>query len=99
VNKEAFKKLWGSPVGKDCVSLDTSMCKWLGDRLIFLANNTQSAPIGHTEMRWRRELTEQGHALLAWGNKYETNADETIAYPKAQKAMRWVARNLGKLWD
>jgi len=101
ISRYRYNRLWTSPLGKDCVSLDTSLCKWLGDRLIFLATYTQSAPIGHTDMRWRRELAEHGQALLAWDNHFELDAEqeEAAAYAHAQKAMRWVATHLGKLWD
>lgn len=104
MTKEEYKATWGTPIGKDCISLDTSLCKYLGDRLAFLAEYTTSHPCGYSEKRWKRELADNAQALMAWANHFATDyagnyAQEAEDCKNAQRAMRWVARNLGKLWD
>jgi len=102
--KAEYKATWGTPIGKDCVSLDTTLCKWLGDRLVFSAAHASGHPLRYSHKRWKRELSENGNALLVWANHYDTdygtNHDkETEDYANAQRALRWVARKLGNLWD
>jgi len=98
--KEEYKDTWGTPVGKDCVSLDTTMCRWLGERLVFLSLHTSGRAIGFSEKRWKEELYANGIALVRWAHHYDLSADkQTVLYKGAQGALRWVARNLGRLWD
>lgn len=94
-----YDSTWGTPMGQDCISLDTSLCLWLGDRLVFLAKHTQSHPGDQTHEGWCAALIENGERLLVWANHFHNEADEPVAYRDAQSAMRWVAEHLGHLWD
>jgi len=87
---------WGTPVGKDCISLDASLCEWLGPRLIFLAEH------GHDSDFKKATLKRHGEALL----KYPCGLGSPLEYDEhdrrvedAQKALAWVSRNLVGLWD
>ena len=105
-----YLRTWGTPIGKDCISLDTSLCRWLGTRLLFLADHTHGAPCGYMGSswededgtgyeQWKKDLAGAGNALLAWGNRYEEKYDEEHIYTPAQLALQWVAQNLANLWD
>ena len=111
---DTYDATWGSPVGKDCVDLCSTLPRWLGERLTFLGMHTNLAPISyfasnedldapiHVLERWRSDLTKCGAALSLVGNL--SNLDLTIdeeekAHADAEEAMLWVAINLGNLWD
>ena len=40
-----YDETWGTDVGEDCVSLNTSLCRWLGTRLVFLGSHTKGHPM------------------------------------------------------
>jgi CubicO group peptidase (beta-lactamase class C family) len=44
------KNVWTSKVGRDCVSLDTSLCRWLGKRLSHLATHSTGVPVDYIDM-------------------------------------------------
>ncbi len=35
-----YAATWGTEMGQDCITLKISLAKWLGPRLLFLAENT-----------------------------------------------------------
>lgn len=96
-----YRRTWGTPAGKDCVSLDTSLCRWLGARLLFLAEHTNSHPNGWGYEAWKTTLHLHGTVLALWGDHFELvdHTEEETAYANAQDSLRWVADNLGDLWD
>lgn len=95
-----YADTWGTPVGKDCVSLDTSLCHWLGERLTFLGEHTNSAPRGWEYEDWKAKMREMGGYLSVWAGHYDLPVEAVPqAYTNAQEAMRWVADNLRQLWD
>jgi hypothetical protein len=105
-----YSDKWGTPIGKDCISLNTSLCKWLGDRLIHLGTHTNGFPIpdgfhpngmdlldDDTLLRmWKSALLKHGHALVAITANDDAGWTEELA---ANDAMLWVAVNWNKLWD
>lgn len=94
---------WKTEVGSDCISLDEALCKWLGERLIFLGENCHSIPmiyVGRPDGIWEAELKANGSALLAYSEQKSDRVDALVKdYAAAQEAIRWVAGNLGDLWD
>ena len=99
---ERYARTWGSPIGQDCISLDISLCKWLGERMIFLAEHTNSYHPDYTYESWAGNLTQHGYALLAYHDHWNDHDDDkpTVDYHlKAQAAMLFVAANLGHFWD
>ena len=116
-----YEATWGTKVGKDCVSLDSNLCRWLGKRLFFLSLYTSTAPgdlvatlpgdtdeeyfkaISDANLKWRSDLRYFGEALTKYGNRHKVGNVSTIEEDemreKAQAALRWVAKNLGSLWD
>lgn len=99
MTKQTCKSTWGTSVGQDCISLDTSLCRWLGERLLFLSEHTQSHPFGWEYEKWKATLEANGQHLLVWADRSNNDVDEAQAYAEAQGAMRWVAEHLGHLWD
>jgi len=101
--KLRYRRTWGTPVGRDCVSLHTSLCAWLGARLVFLSAHAHGHPYSHSYEAWEEALRTHGQALLAWSTHFETRGDrpgeEDELYTEAQRAMYWVAAHLGNLWD
>ena len=103
-----YDETWGTNVGEDCVSLNTSLCQWLGTRLVFLGSHTKGHPMSEgfnfNELNkldsdtlgkvWRGQLTYHGQNLMYFA---ETENDDSIE--KASEAMMWVALNWQKLWD
>lgn len=108
--KLRYRRTWGTPVGQDCISLDTALCRWLGERLSFLAQHGNSAPYGYggtdnIEVSlnfYEFHLSLHSASLLRWADRYNeswTAEEDASHYADAQEAMRWVADNLGTLWD
>lgn len=98
--KWEYRKTWGTPVGKDCVSLDDSLCTWLGTRLIFLSEHGYSGSVHMTKNQWDKELRKHGNALLRYKLQYlcdPEGTDEIIHH--AQEALVWVSEMLPALWD
>lgn len=81
---------------EDTWSLDGHLCRTLGEMLIYLADHVHggsSEPEYPTAEDWREALRSNGSALL----HYDIHDDR--AYAEAQQALRWVADNLGAIWD
>jgi hypothetical protein len=99
--KERYAKTWGTEIGQDCITLKASLARWLGPRLVFLAQHTTSLSPGLYKNREEHLLVtkryldimaQHGNALIEFG-KEEENASE------ATEAMLWVAENFIHLWD
>lgn len=96
LKKNSYKRKWGTKVGRDCISLDTSLTKWLGRRLVHLGQHTGSHPCNMTHDEWRTLLVRHGNALTDYSkNRYDTDVYDV----PAQEALAWVSANLGMLWD
>ena len=97
---ETLTSPWKTTVGRDAANLHRSLAKWLGERLIFLAKQTQGHPPRFTFDEWVNTLAKHGEAMLTYAqDDYEDDEEETTAYRNAQNAMFFVTRNLGDLWD
>lgn len=86
-------------------SLDTHLCATLGEQLAHLAEMTHGYPAGSrytTFDQWQDDLRLYGKALTEYA-EHKFSDDETIDQGRlemqAQEALRWVADNLGSLWD
>lgn len=99
--KERYAQTWGTPIGQDCISLNASLAKWLGPRLVFLADHTTSLAPGNyaTEeeheavtKKFLGEMRAHGESLIEYGNAEDNDA-------AAENALRWVAENFIYLWD
>ena len=104
---KTYASKWNTWVGVDCIDLHSALAHWLGERLIHLGEHTNGTPYAYCRKfstgedtfdeddayaAWKADLTANGKALLAYVEDVET-------LPAAQEAMRWVADNLGLLWD
>ena len=109
---DAYEDTWGSPLGKDCVDLCSTLPRWLGDRLMFLGEHTSGAPASyysasgedaeHALGSWTHDLMKHGLALGVAGNLSSldlTIDEEEKAHEAADAAMLWVAANYRNLWD
>jgi hypothetical protein len=83
------KNVWTSKVGRDCVSLDTSLCRWLGKRLSHLATHSTGVPVDYIDMCkamsdddrdekfyhncWKREMSAAGEALTLYGDMFKNS--------------------------
>ena len=105
------KSVWSSKVGRDCVSLDTSLCRWLGKRLAHLAKHTTGVPVVFINENpqlgedvhaavWRSVMAVHADNLIAYGNMYDAEPeahDDIIG--RGKDAVQWVAKWLPHLWD
>lgn len=93
-----YRTTWGTPLGKDCINLDASLCEWLGPRLLFLAEHGQST-FGDAK---QAKLKMHGEDLLKYpcglGNDL-TMDEQRERVEDAKRALAWVSRNLVGLWD
>lgn len=97
---DEYDKTWGTPIGQDCINLDTSLAEWLGARLLFMAQHGHSYPLRYKTIEdYRADLTCHGNALTAYAkDKYDTE-DEALLIDKATEAMQFVTDNFATLWD
>lgn len=100
INK-ADVKPWETPVGKDCVDLGYTLAKFLGTRLQFLAEHTNSMPMGYEEcpQRWSNELRMHGEILEAYAMAQACGYQHDDMLRDAKASIKWVADNLNDLWD
>jgi hypothetical protein len=85
-------------------SLDWYVCRTLGAQLTQLADTTHGWPQSDeypTFEDWQAALRTHGSALTEAANTDITEGFENTqaAYVQAQESLRWVADNLGDLWD
>ena len=106
--KKNYKNTWGTPLGQDCISLNSTLCGWLAPRLEFLARYTNGVPMGYKDhKRWTKDLKKQAKRLEVYYNYYHGKnevADKKLhnfskIHDDADKAMMWVAKNFQNLWD
>ncbi len=98
---EWYKNTWGTPLGQDCIDLDWTLARWLGERLVFLSYHNTGFPSGTEDNQpyksiedWQSDLHKYGVVLQKYG---QPDREEEVPYEKAQEAMRWVADHLGCL--
>ncbi|ABA03523.1 hypothetical protein Nwi_0256 [Nitrobacter winogradskyi Nb-255] len=92
VTGEDYKKTWGTPLGQDCIDLHETLARWLGERLVFLADHTTTVTPDAAEP-WHEALRRNGEALLRYAAEWPEGEGE------AKRSLEWVARNLESLWD
>lgn len=86
---------WGTSVGKDCISLDIALGKWLGERLVYLSyRKNLGCPVGYKggDRNWRRDMLRHGQALVEYGAEACEDSDQAVI------AMKWVTDNFEMLW-
>lgn len=108
------KNKWKTKVGRDCVSLDTSLARWLSKRLLFLSEHSTGVPVQfmqeladrmevdteQAQALWRHELAHAGVSLERYSELHECDISENASRIAAgQNALRWVAKWLPSLWD
>lgn len=96
-----YRKTWGTPVGRDCISLDASLCAWLATRLRFLAEHHHSFPSESSSEAWAAELRAHADTFAAYSTRWgaDTVEAEEALIVAAQESLRWVADMLPTLWD
>jgi hypothetical protein len=84
-------------IGKDCINLDLSTCKWLGERMVALSENCNTYPYRFpTKDDWTYALKANGEALLGYYNSRSVSHKELR---NAQEAFRFFAEHLPHMWD
>ena len=98
-HSKLYDRTWGTPVGQDCIELRRSLTSWLGKRLVFLGDFTNSYPM-HFESceQWRSDLSRHGVALLRYAKEYE-KGEIDVQPDDAKQALEFVAANLGHMKD
>ena len=106
-HQKQYNETWGSKIGRDCIDFDQSLCRWLGERLSFLAQHANSCP-AHAELyppnmptsehfsHWQAQLKHHGAALLIYA---EHGTEKDDATQNAQEALKFIADHLKVLWD
>ena len=100
VNK-ADVKPWETPVGKDCIDFGSTLAKFMGIRLQFLAEHTNSCPMGYEDYpkRWNNDLRMHGEILEAYAMAQACGYQHDDMLRDAKASIKWVADNLNDLWD
>lgn len=85
-------------------SLDDHLGETLGAQLVEMADIAHAYPGEHYPFeQWTADLRSHGEALLTYQREHYEGADHGAEwdsiYAPAQDALRWVADNLGSLWD
>lgn len=94
---KAYEETWGTPVGQDCIDLNETLAAWLGERLVFLADHTKTVK-PEAEEPWPDALRRNGEALQRYAGKAKEGKEDD-GLDEAQRALEWVAKNFGSLWD
>lgn len=109
-----YETIWSSDVAQDCINLNTTLAEWLAERLFFLSKNTHGCPASYIDndpnddnlvhmranARWREELATHAQSLAEWVIRSDDiDGASQVDYERAQAAIRFVADNLGTLWD
>jgi len=103
--KQKYKNTWGSPIGQDCISLNSSLCGWLAPRLKFLSKHAHGHPIEYKFKAWKKQLKKQGKRLeryhLYYAGEFDPGKEHEAPqiHIDAQKAIKWIAKNFEDLWD
>jgi ParB/RepB/Spo0J family partition protein len=88
---------WGTPLGQDCIDLHLTLARWLGERLVFLADHTTTIK-PDAEEPWDVSLRRNGEVLLRYPEKWNAG-DLDYGLDEAKRALEWVAKNLHSLGD
>jgi hypothetical protein len=101
MTEEEYNKTWGTPIGNDCINLDLSLAKWLGERLIFLAKYGHGFPNGWESQEWSVKLNAHGNNLLEYADKkFKAHGqDEVFLHAKVKEALTFVTDEFKNLWD
>lgn len=95
---ERYDRTWGTPIGQDCINLDVSLTRWLGERLMFMGAYTQSYPSDFENLKaWQVALQGNATRLLAYADA--AAQDCKPSYEVTRDSLRWVAEYLPALWD
>ena len=96
-----YRKTWRTPLGRDCISLDASLCEWLSARLSFLAEHHHSFPIESSSEQYAADLRGHAAVFAAYGTRWDADSleEEDKLITAAQNSLRWIADNLPSLWD
>ena len=100
VNK-ADVKPWETPMGRDCIDFGSTLAKFVGQRLQFLAEHTNSCPMGYEDYpkRWSNDLRLHGQILEAYAMASACGYQCDDMLEDAKGSLKWVADNLSDLWD
>lgn len=83
--------------------LDGWLAKTLGAQLVTMSETVHTYPGDHYPYeQWTADMKKHGEALQRYAVfDFLESPDEWEAtiYPAAREALRWVADNLGSLWD
>lgn len=93
--KSNEKSAWDTKLGRDCVSLDTALCRWLGKRLSYLAKHSNAVPVSYIDACkfesgaegfdelyhecWKREMSAAGESLTRYCNMFQMESAEVTA--------------------
>jgi hypothetical protein len=96
-----YRKTWRTPLGRDCISLDASLCEWLAERLAFLAHHHHSYPANTTPKEYATELLSHAMAFSVYSERWDadTQEEEEKLIRQAQESLHWIADHLPELWD
>ena len=98
VNK-ADVKPWETPVGKDCIDFGSTLAKFMGIRLQFLAEHTHTYPPQYEHQYWVNELRMHGEILEAYAMAQACGYHHDDMLRDAKASIEWVAEHLNHLWD
>jgi hypothetical protein len=99
--KHASQRLRRGWDDKGAWNLNYSLPSILGAQLIHLGEIAHGYPPEYDGGfdSYVADLTVHGRALVRFGEDRVEDFDDESLYANAQIAMRWVAENLGSLWD
>ena len=100
--EKRYAATWGTPVGQDCIDLDTTLATWVAERLEFMAKHTHGWPMDLTDSNeeWVELLTRKATALRDYVlYRHDCSSERTAKIDEGQKAMAWVASVMPHLWD
>jgi len=103
-HKHEHDTVWGSDVGKDCITLCDSLAEWLTKRLIHLSIYGNTHPGNLSPKEWELKLRFAATSLYQYtllrNNQVEVCPFEfDDVQDNAKKAIHWVADNFEHLWD
>lgn len=70
---------WETDVGKDCIELDISLCRWLSDRLLFLSEQ----PKGVNDS-WHPEISSFDERVRMWADSLCQHAKALREYAECR---------------
>ncbi len=100
--EKRYAATWGTPVGQDCIELDTALAAWVAERLEFMAKHTRGWPMDLTDSNedWVELLSKRAAALRDYITyRHDWAPENADKIEEGQKAMAWVATAMPYLWD